>query len=103
LSDSTQSRDRKRSELKRIYSDPLPDDVLFKIFEYLDALDLINCEMVCHIWRDVLSRQIIWKKPLDREVSDGFPFATHLTILPFKTEIKRGFVAKGQEDLGAGR
>ena len=103
LRSSDQPRNSERSELKRIYSDPLPDVVLFKIFEYLDALDLNNCEMVCHRWRDVLSRNIIWSKLLDREVSDVFPFGSDLIILPFKTGKTLRIVAKGREDHGTGR
>ena len=80
LRGSDQPRNSERSELNGIYSDPLPDVVLFKIFEYLDAVDLNNCEMVCHRWRNVLSQNIIWSKLLDKEVSDIFPFVSLLIV-----------------------
>ena len=80
-------------------SDSLPHDVLFQIFEYLDALDLVNCEMVCRRWRDVLSRKIIWRKQLDREVSDLFPSVTHFIIFPLEQKNRGGLWQRFQKTM----
>ena len=45
----------------------LPNEVLIIIFKYLDVLDLVNCELVCNRWRDVLSHNIIWSKLHNRK------------------------------------
>jgi len=67
LSNSTRSRTNERSNLSQ-----LPDELLVIIFEYLDGIDLVNCEIVCHRWRNILSRKIIWSKLHSRKVSHSF-------------------------------
>jgi len=67
LSASTRSRTNERSNLSQ-----LQDEILVMIFEYLDVLDLNNCEMVCLRWRNILSSKIIWRKLHSRMVSHSF-------------------------------
>ena len=67
LSASTRSRNDERSNLSQLL-----DEVLVIIFEYLDPLDLNYCELVCHRWRNILSRNIIWSKLHSRMVSHSF-------------------------------
>ena len=67
LSASTRSRNEERSNLSQ-----LPDEVLVIIFEYLDPLDMANCELVCHRWRNILSRNIIWRRLHSRKVIHSF-------------------------------
>jgi hypothetical protein len=52
--------------------DPLSHDVLFKIFEFLEVCDLINCELVCQRWRQVLLSNHLWRKSLQRKVKYAF-------------------------------
>ena len=67
LSASTRSRNDERSNLSQLL-----DEVLVIIFEYLDPLDLNYCELVCHRWRNILSRNIIWSKLHSRKVKHSF-------------------------------
>jgi len=54
-------------KFNRKHSDLLPDDVLLQIFEYLDVLDLNNCEMVGLRWRNLLLHNSTWRKLLYRK------------------------------------
>jgi F-box-like len=80
LRNSVHSESTGQPEMNKIYSDPPPDEVLFKIFEYLDLPDLNNCEMVCRRWRDILLKNISWTKLLERMVTDEFLYTMQLKI-----------------------
>ena len=44
---------KKMSVLNSREIDILPDEILFKIFSYLDLIDLITCESICQKWRNI--------------------------------------------------
>ena len=44
---------QKMSVLNSREIDSLPDEILFKIFSYLDLVDLITCESICQKWRNI--------------------------------------------------
>jgi len=39
--------------------------IVEKIFSYVDAYSLENCEDVCQLWRDYIRNQNIWKKVVE--------------------------------------
>ena len=49
----------------------LVDDVLLIIFDHLDGLDLIQCEVVCSQWRRLLLSGTPWKRWLHRRITDA--------------------------------
>jgi hypothetical protein len=49
--------------------DILVGDVLLNIFENLEGADLINCEDVCHRWRNVLKSESCWRGLFQRQTS----------------------------------
>ena len=44
---------QKMSVLNSREIDSLPDEILFKIFSYLDLVDLITCESICQKWSNI--------------------------------------------------
>ena len=46
----------------------ISDEMLLKIFEFLDVVDLNNCELVCRRWRNVILYGNVWMKLLCRKV-----------------------------------
>lgn len=39
----------------------LPGEICIEIFEYLDASDLVNAELVCKTWKDVVGKPSVWR------------------------------------------
>lgn len=57
--------------------DTLPCDVLFKIFDYCHAFDLVRLSKVCRRFYDIVNKNILWirrsKQPLvTNQVSERF-------------------------------
>jgi F-box-like len=52
------------------YNQPnqLSDDVLLVIFDQLDDQDLLQCEVVCRQWRNVLLSGSVWKRLFRRQI-----------------------------------
>ncbi|CAL8106922.1 unnamed protein product [Calicophoron daubneyi] len=44
----------------------LPDEVLLRIFTYVDCETLLVCRKVCKTWRDVASNILLWQIKLDK-------------------------------------
>ena len=39
---------------------PIPKELLVTIFSFLEAEDLVNCSLVCKIWKRLASNPILW-------------------------------------------
>ena len=40
--------------------------IVERVFGYIDAYSLENCEDVCHLWRDYIRSQNVWKKVVEK-------------------------------------
>lgn len=61
----------------------LPDNLLVRIFTYLNTLDLMRCTRVCHRWHILISRHAhLWRRLYLRpDASPGFTGAVHVRRL----------------------
>lgn len=54
----------------------LPEDLVARVFDYLDLVDLRNCLLVCSAWRDLLQRTFARRKHLSLRNSPTKPHMT---------------------------
>ena len=45
----------------------LPDELLENIFQWINITDVFTCVCVCLHWRNVINREIFWKRLLSRK------------------------------------
>jgi hypothetical protein len=45
----------------------LPSDVTFTIFNFLKGADLLQCNLVCKQWKDIIDSERLWKNVAERE------------------------------------
>jgi F-box-like len=50
-------------------SNVLGADVLLMIFQHLEGEDLVNCEVVCRQWRDILLAGTPWRRLFHRKIN----------------------------------
>ena len=61
----------------------LPDEVILKIFAYLDIIELIHCGQVSKRFREISKDETIQKRILATLLQSGQPIPPNLTLFFF--------------------